>query len=118
MFQTSPQRKATEMLKVRSYSEGVTAQTPCEDCPFSRESMPGWLGGGTVDEWLALAHGEVSSECHVKHTQQCAGLAIYRANVGKRPRDPLLLRLPSNKKACFSTIREFIAHHGKRDKTC
>lgn len=95
--------------------------SPCSDCPFRRDALPGWLGGGTVDEWVELAHGEGVSECHTlvgpgSEKYHCAGLAIYRANVCKSPRDPLAFRLPVNREIVFS-FGEFKKHHeGKKKK--
>lgn len=84
---------------------------PCGDCPWARGALPGWLGSLTADEWLQVAHGEGSAECHSAHGARCAGLAIYRTNVGKRPRDPEALILPADRDACFSSPAEFKKHH-------
>ena len=90
-----------------------TAQhkSPCSDCPFSRTALKGWLGGMTADEYFRLAHSDEVINCHVKDGPQCAGAAIYRANVGKLPRDKSVLRLPPNRKAVFATPMEFLAYH-------
>lgn len=86
-------------------------ERPCSDCPFSRASLPGWLGGGTVEDWVAAAHGEEQLDCHVLQGAQCAGAAIYRRNLGKLPRDPNALRLPADRDAVFASPREFTEHH-------
>lgn len=90
-------------------------KSPCSDCPFRRDSIRGWLGGKDVDEWVELAHGEGEAECHTTKqadggTWQCAGLAIYRANVCKSVRDPEVIRLPADTKIVFS-FGEFRKHH-------
>lgn len=84
---------------------------PCDDCPFARHALNGWLGGLTAERWLQIAHGEGQSECHTMTGVDCAGLAIYRANVVKLPRDPAALVLPADHKLCFSTKQEFLKHH-------
>lgn len=84
---------------------------PCTDCPWARESVQGWLGSNTVDEWLAAAHGEEVIPCHVHDGAQCAGAAIYRANVCKLPRDAEQLRLARDRERVFATPREFKTHH-------
>lgn len=86
-------------------------QSPCSDCPFSRKSLHGWLGGGTVTNWITCVHGEVKLVCHVHVGAQCAGAAIYRANVGKRCRDDSTLRLEKDKEKVFATPMEFTKHH-------
>lgn len=92
---------------------------PCSDCPFRRESLPGWLGRLSVRDWLAAAHGEATIECHALHhgvggrrvgPLHCAGAAIYRANVGKRLREPRFV-LPRDEVVCFASPREFEEHH-------
>lgn len=103
------------MRKLMSSDEAVTADhqhtSPCSDCPWRRDALNGWLGGTSVGEWRAAAHGETKVFCHTISNQQCAGIAIYRANVCKTPRDPTLLRLPADRDACFSTPTEFEEHH-------
>lgn len=89
---------------------------PCADCPWARGAVKGWLGSSTPEQWLQAAHGESLIDCHTVIPWQCAGSAIYRANVGKVPRDASLLRLPPDKKCVFSTPMEFIEHH-KHERT-
>lgn len=90
--------------------------TPCSDCPFARASLKGWLGPLTADEWVAVAHGEQTICCHVFMNQQCAGAAIYRANVVKLCRDRKILQLPGDTKKVFSTPTEFRNHHTLKGK--
>jgi hypothetical protein len=86
---------------------------PCSDCPWARKALNGWLGGNTAEEWIEMAHGETHIECHVHPNVQCAGAAIYRANVGKLPRSKALLVLPSDKTLVFAGPQEFLEHHSK-----
>lgn len=83
---------------------------PCSDCPWSREALAGWLGGVEIEEWLERAHTNTLVPCHVFTNQQCAGMAIYRRNVMKMPRPPLLL-LEADKEAVFANPQEFTDHH-------
>lgn len=89
---------------------------PCSDCPWARKSVDGWLGPGTIDEWLQAAHSEGQIPCHVHPNVQCAGLAIFRANVCKVPRDEETLRLPADRVLVFSWDDEFRAHHDLKAK--
>lgn len=54
--------------RLLSAADAVPAKSqhvkPCSDCPWSRGSLPGWLGTMSVDDWLAAAHGEAVVECH------------------------------------------------------
>lgn len=98
-----------------SSDEAVPAKSqitrPCSDCPLSRESLNGWLGGGTPDEWGEALHSDSRMNCHVLEGAQCAGAAIYRRNICKSPRDKSLLVLPADHGAVFSNRAEFLAHH-------
>lgn len=96
---------------------------PCSDCPFSRNSLPGWLGTLSVDEWLRSVHGECVIDCHALIAEdgsafQCAGAAIYRSNVAKKcwPRTGAL-ELPKNKTKVFVTPMEFRAHHEPEEES-
>lgn len=84
---------------------------PCSDCPWAREAVHGWLGGETPEAWVHAAHGEEKVACHVHPNVQCAGLAIYRGNVCKLPRDQNVLVLPPDRELVFATPNEFLEHH-------
>lgn len=84
---------------------------PCHDCPWRRVALPGWLGGMSPEDWVELAHGEGGAGCHALGGPECAGLAIYRANVVKSLRDPKAFRLPVDRGAVFTSPSEFIDHH-------
>lgn len=88
-------------------------EQPCSDCPWSRQALPGWLGSLSADEWVEAVHGEVRIECHALKGAQCAGSAIYRANVCKRPRDPETLLLKADRSTVFATPQEFREYHGR-----
>lgn len=83
---------------------------PCSDCPWARGALNGWLGGVSIDDWLAIGHSDAVAPCHVISNQQCAGLAIYRRNVCKLVRPPAL-SLPADREAVFASPAEFRAHH-------
>ena len=84
---------------------------PCSDCPWAREAFPGWLGACTIEEWLGCAHSDAAVPCHVHPNVQCAGIAIFRGNVYKVPRDPEVLRLSPDRTIVFSNNAEFREHH-------
>lgn len=84
---------------------------PCSDCPWARTALVGWLGGATIEEWLATAHSDSKINCHTLIGPQCAGAAIYRSNILKRPRDKTILLLPKNTVTVFANPFEFIKHH-------
>lgn len=102
---------------------------PCNECPWRREAAAGWLGPHTAQEWCDIAHGEGPVACHktIKVVndegvgewsdpaiKQCAGLAIFRANICKSPRNPDIVVYPADREAVFSWDNEFIDHHDIR----
>lgn len=103
--------------KLISSDEAVPAKTqhtgPCSDCPWAREALKGWLGGSSVEEWLDCARGDDPVPCHALKGAQCAGLAVFRANIAKLPRNPETLRLPADRERIFATPAEFAEHHEK-----
>jgi hypothetical protein len=84
---------------------------PCSDCPWSRKSLPGWLGGESVADWLAEAHGNHEIPCHTLAGAQCAGAAIYRRNVCKLHVNDGVLLLEADRERVFATPMEFKRHH-------
>lgn len=94
---------------------------PCSECPWRRESAPGWLGPQTAKEWIMTAHSETPIICHktIKEsgnydgTKQCRGAAIFRANVYKTPRRSDAAVGPQDTKIVFADNEEFLAHHNQ-----
>jgi hypothetical protein len=61
--------------------------------------------------WIGRASGETLVDCHTRPSFQCAGLAIFRANICKLPRYSMILTLPPDPVNVFKTRQEFINHH-------
>jgi hypothetical protein len=103
--------------KLISSAEAVPAKRqhvkPCSDCPLRRDSLGGWLGGSSADDWAVMLHSEARFDCHVLKGAQCAGAAIYRGNICKMPRDKTVLVLPADRDTVFSNREEFLDHHTK-----
>lgn len=91
----------------------IQHKRPCLDCPWRRDSLPGWLGGHPARAFIVHAHGDDPYPCHRIRGPECAGMAIYRANVGKISRDEGVLRLPKDRVRVFGSPQEFLIHHGK-----
>ena len=81
----------------------------CSDCPLRRDSLNGWLGGNTPEQYARLCHSDMVVECHVHAGSRCAGLAIYRRNTAKW--QPEEHKLPADRITIFSNVMEFMAHH-------
>lgn len=94
--------------------------TPCKECPFRRVAAPGWLGGGTVDEWMSdLTFGDCAFVCHMAEAKGkrhfCAGSMIHFRNNLKTPRDPafadMVMRFAKDTERVFMWAHEFQQHH-------
>lgn len=102
-------------LITETYTGKVQHTRPCSDCPWARTALHGWLGNGTSEEWVHIAHRDDRVDCHVIVNMQCAGLAVYRANVCKSPRDPKILKLAPDRERVFATPFEFLEHHSEKN---
>lgn len=102
------------MKKLVTSDEAVEAfcqhTAPCNDCPWRRDSLNGWLGGHSAEEFVRIAGSDIPYACHTVMNQQCAGMAVYRRNTLKMPRPPALI-LEKDKETVFATPTEFINHH-------
>ncbi len=97
-------------------------RVPCTECPYSRKTEPGKLGGSMPAVFIGQALGPFLLSCHMdpdyeKNNRspallQCAGAAIFRANIGAAPLLPAaLMKLETNIDLVFATPAEFLVHH-------
>ena len=99
---------------------------PCAGCPFRRDIKPGYLGGSPLTCYVGQISGPFILACHMSseysskpdesclEMPQCAGAAIFRANVGVAEKMPKAFhRLPHDYASVFATFAEFFAHHTK-----
>lgn len=101
-------------------------KTPCNECPFRRKSLPGYLGNATPEEFLGATLNDTPMPCHktVDYTKKtwrkslgtervahCAGSLIFYANMCKLHRDRSMPRLEKDRENVFSRPDEFLKHH-------
>ncbi len=97
---------------------------PCRECPFRRESAPGWLGADTPENFIETTLADYEMPCHqtvnyedpgwfteLDKAQACAGSLIFFSNICKRSRDPKRPRLPADRTNVFTNPFEFLKHH-------
>lgn len=100
---------------------------PCRECPFNRDSAPGYLGADDPVGFMAATLRDSPMPCHMTvdyedpdwraetgpfgDARQCAGAAIFFSNICKLSRDLHRDSLPSDRETVFSTPQEFIDHH-------
>lgn len=104
-----------KLLVAGDEARAATSQhhRPCSDCPWRRDSLPGWLNDKPPQWWTDRAHGEDKILCHVHLGAQCAGAAVYRRNAAKQCRDQEILKLPPDHEAVFSNRAQFVEHHSR-----
>lgn len=82
----------------------------------------------TAEQWCDVAHSDLPIACHTtiktvdetghgewSEMKQCTGAAIFRANVGKLPRDHRVIAADEpDTELVFAWDDEFIDHHERR----
>jgi len=100
---------------------------PCKECPFAKNNnLKGFKPGGADPlVYVGQSEGPFWLPCHMEKeyngkdtdpskVNQCAGAAIYRANVGVASKMPeKILALPEDKDNVFNTHAELYAHYTK-----
>lgn len=105
----------------------ATAQ-PCNECPWRRHAARGHLGPYDPRKWVRVALGDEPIACHKTivvtdplegigdweqpKMRQCRGAAIFRANLGKVPRNGQVITGPLDGDAVFDDAVDFCHHHG------
>lgn len=108
---------------------------PCNDCPFRRDSMRGFLGGTKLADWLTAWSSENKFPCHKTVNQvlvdtdnpigdyhpaldgasYCAGALIMMRNSAKVPRNindrKAAKSVERDSQTVFSHIGQFKQHH-------
>lgn len=101
---------------------------PCKECPWRKNSAPGWLGASTPEQFLAQAESEIKMPCHCAvnyeredwetqalHAPRCAGHAVYLKNRCKLPRNRELSAFVNSVEPSaevFTRPEQFLSHHG------
>lgn len=108
-------------------------KTPCQQCPFRKLSLPGYLGSYTPETVIQHLNFEIPFLCHthVEKTvgyedpkwdekvepQHCAGALIFTRNMCKLPRDAKHAAAVRDVKDCpevFENIPDFMKHHSSK----
>lgn len=95
------QRKVTKLPHIKK---------PCKDCPFRKDSLPGWLG---AQRMASILHSD-SFVCHKETTMQCAGHMLISGtdNAFVRVAKAVGIELElSGREQVFETKAECIQHH-------
>jgi len=105
--------------------------TPCNDCPFRKNSLPGWLGAWESPEQLFgfIITVEREFPCHLTMTDKdekdkpesemsyCRGAVMFMKKLGKLPRNPVLAKMVNsvNREELDNILDHtgFFTHHKK-----
>lgn len=106
----------------------LKCKEPCKKCPFKRDSLKGWLGDSTPEEFI-LTTAENDMPCHLtidyekkdwntkglKEASLCSGALIFLKNSlttpKYKPRAELLNKVEKNVESIFTWKAEFLTHH-------
>lgn len=104
--------------------DSKSMKKPCKDCPFSKTVIPGGLGGSDPSVYIGQGHGPFYLPCHktcdftdpdwkdnIQNQKQCAGAAIYRANIERQQFMPDSLLKLDKDNSVFESPEELYAHH-------
>lgn len=100
----------------------------CNDCPFRRKSMPGWLGHSSPEGFIDCIQRDEPLPCHqtidyddehwlAKWMQQrdtgkmCAGSLVFMANKLQRSHTPGFPTMEKDTTNVFGNSVEFVRHH-------
>jgi hypothetical protein len=100
--------------------------SPCVECPFRKNSAPGWLGGETVEDTFRHIKGEADFACHLTRNKKksemsrCRGSMMFMRKSGQLPKYNvrLLKDLQEMGKPDASeilSVPEFFKHHKRFD---
>lgn len=97
---------------------------PCGSCPFRRTIRPGQLGGSLPTVYIGQTLAGMRVPCHETidyklqdwkaqvDNQQCAGMAIFRGNLGLEGKLPEGIHvLPADESLVFPDFVSFLSHH-------
>lgn len=106
-------------------------KTPCEQCPFKIDSIPGYLGATTAEQFIESTYGEIHMPCHtyidyddpdweaeqLPFASHCAGSLIHLKNSCKQPIDIILREMIDqvsiDRENVISFKHNFLNHHGE-----
>lgn len=104
---------------------------PCNECPFRKNSLPGWLGEWSSPEELFgfVITAEQSFPCHLSMTDRngddkpqsdmsyCRGAVMFMKKIGKLPRNRELAKMVNSvNREELDNILDlpgFLSHHKK-----
>lgn len=120
--------KVTEVEEIKVIASPGDMQAPtkvaCAECPFSKTSTPGFLGGWAAEAYRPITYRPFQFACHLTHTpdildvenqRHCTGMCHFRANLGiSFPEGSSLnavIEAAGQNPDFFETFEDFVAYH-------
>ena len=110
-------------------------KTMCDECPFRKKSLPGWLGPHSIDDIEKVVQSDEPFICHKsiaemiesgipegdpqleEEGEHCVGMLRYRNAMCKRSRDPETAQAQTEIRSVDDVpvieARKFREHHEK-----
>lgn len=103
---------------------------PCKQCPFRKQSLPGWLGDASPEQFIATVMNDEEMPCHstvdytdkhwrrslrTKKVSYCKGSLIFFSNICKLSRDRARPTAEPSEDV-FRSPQEFLKHHTSLEK--
>jgi hypothetical protein len=98
---------------------------PCNQCPFKKDSLKGYLGDSTPLEFLNQSEAELIMPCHlhvdyekenwkeyIETAPQCKGRSDFFRNRCKSPKNSKIVKGDRNSEV-FDWPQDFYNHHSK-----
>lgn len=100
--------------------------SPCQECPFRKKSLQGYVGAATPAEFVLSAEGgQQPMPCHMDidyekkdwkdkqlpNAHQCSGHAIFLSNMCKGLLGPGVHRLPADTENVFQFPSQMLQYH-------
>lgn len=104
----------------------LRVKEPCNECPFRKRSLPGYLGGHPLEPYRQPPSAGMPTSCHCTdrgagdpRTSFCAGsLAVIANDPDVTPLDEYAeaAAVVGKRDDCFDTVADFAKHHERADE--
>jgi hypothetical protein len=96
----------------------VCAPTVCAECPFRKDSTPGYLGGYTPEMYMEVTFSPASIACHkylnrgleLDQQKHCTGLSAFRAQNGHIASVIVPMAVPGKEEFVVNMVTPTLAH--------
>lgn len=100
---------------------------PCDECPFKKNSLKGWLGGETAESTFEMVKHETDFACHKTRDKEkpsemsrCRGFLLFTRKICKIPKYNQELKeivekidFKTANNANILGLAEFFEHHNQ-----